>query len=115
MGTIALLTCNFLLATTLLGGQRPLPPVTLPAPSLGPERPHPALPIDQPPVVVHGSRRHSPDLAEMKKQAAELSNLAQSVPPDIDRLGKGELPKDLKQRLKKITKLSRKLSREVSE
>lgn len=115
MEKIVLLTCNFLLAMTLLGGQRPLPPVTLPAPSLGPERPHPALPIDQPPVVVHGSRRHSPNLAQMKKQADELSSLAQSVPPDVDRLGKGELPKDLKERLKKITRLSKKLSREVSE
>ena len=113
MDTVTLWGCNFLLALMLLGGQHP-GTVTIPAPFPPREPSHPGLPIDQPPVVVHGDRQHPPDLARMKKQADELAKLAQSISPDIDKVGKGQLPKDLMVRLKRIDKLSKQLRREVS-
>jgi hypothetical protein len=112
--TLVILCCEFLLAVTLAAGQHPAPSVTIPAPMpAGPN--HPGFPFDQPPTVVHGDRRRAPNLAEMKKQAEELSKLAQSISPDIDMMGKGKLPKDLITRLKRIDKLSKQLKREVSE
>lgn len=115
MRTVTLWGCNLLLALMFLGGQHPLPPATIPAPFPAPEPPHPGLPIDQPPVVVHGGHRHPPDLAKMKKQAEELAKLAQSIPPDIDKVSKGQLSKDLPSRLKRIDKLSKQLRRELSQ
>lgn len=113
MSTITPLACSLLLALMLLGGQHPLPPVTIPAPP-APEQTHPVLPIDEPPVVVRGARRRPPNVQEMKKQAEELANLAASIPNEVDSASKGKLSKDLPRQLKQIDKLSKQLRRELS-
>jgi hypothetical protein len=50
----------------------------------------------------------------VKQQADELAKLAQSIPPDVDKVTKGQLPQDLAARLKQIEKLSKQLRREVA-
>ena len=49
------------------------------------------------------------DMVQFQKDADELAQLAQTIPPDIHNVQKGLLPKDLNERLKKIEKLSKKL------
>lgn len=55
-----------------------------------------------------------PNFLEMQRNAKELSELAQSVPSDIDQTMKGMLPKDLVNRLKRIEKLAKQLRNQVS-
>jgi hypothetical protein len=81
-------------------------------PPQGPDHPH--LQVDQPPTVVHGDRRVVINPAQVKQEADELSKLAQSIPPDVDKAAKGQLPQDLAARLKQIEKLSKQLRREVA-
>jgi hypothetical protein len=112
MSALTLWGCQFVLALALVGGQHPTSGATIPAPFPGPQ-PRSNLPIDQPPVVVHGERRHPPDVRRMKQQAGQLAKLAQSISPDINKAGKGEMPKELMTNLKKIEKLSKQLRREL--
>jgi hypothetical protein len=49
-----------------------------------------------------------------KPKADELVALAQSIPPDIEKVAKGALPKDLDGRLKRIEKLSKQLRKDPS-
>lgn len=49
------------------------------------------------------------DLAELRREALELTALSQSVSADIDALAKGLLAKDLDEKLKRMEKLSKKL------
>jgi hypothetical protein len=68
-------------------------------------------------------RRNSPpttparriDPARVRSQADELAKLASGIPSDIDQLGKGLLPKDLNDKLKKIEKLSKQLRQQLIE
>jgi len=60
---------------------------------------------DNAPLQTHPSV----DLSELKREAEELAKLSQSLPPDIEALSKGLLPKDLNDKLKRIEKLSKKL------
>jgi hypothetical protein len=113
MNTFALWGCNFLLALVLVAPQHAGSSPTIPAPFPAPESPGSNFPIDQPPVVVHGDRRQRVDPKRMKQQSAELAKLAQSVSPDIDKVSKGEMPKDLIKNLKQIEKLSKQLRREL--
>jgi len=55
-----------------------------------------------------------PNFLQMQRNAKELADLARSVPPDIDVIAKGLLPKDLVNRLKKIEKLAKELRSQVS-
>jgi len=55
-----------------------------------------------------------PDPAKLKREADELTKLAASIPPDVDRVSKGVIATDLAARLKRIEKLSRQLRREIS-
>lgn len=48
-------------------------------------------------------------LADLKGEAAQLADLAASIPQGVDHVGKGLLDKDLIQNLKRIEKLSRHL------
>jgi len=110
----ALLLGCFLLAPTLALGQgkSTLPiPQTFPPPE--PDRPH--LQIDQPPTVVHGDRRVVVSPAQTKQEADELAKLAQSIPADVDKVSKGQLPRDLVARLKQIEKLSKQLRRNIAQ
>jgi len=54
------------------------------------------------------------DPAKLHQEAAELAQLAQTVPTDIDQFAQGRLPKDLADKLKHIEKLSKKLRGELT-
>lgn len=112
MKVLALGVCNLLLVAALAGAQHPITGATIPAPLPSPE-PRSDLPIDQPPAVVHGDRRQTLDLRKVKMQAGELTKLAQSISPDIDKVSKGEMPGELMKNLKQIEKLSKQLRREL--
>ena len=49
------------------------------------------------------------DLAQLQREADELSCLAQSIPTDVDAVGKGMLPRDVLDKLKRIEKISKRL------
>lgn len=49
------------------------------------------------------------DLIKLSTQADELSRLAQSIPPDVEQVSRGMLPKDMAGKLRRIEKLSRQL------
>jgi hypothetical protein len=102
-----------LMTVFLYGGQNrtPLVPQTFPPP--GQTSPNPTFPGDQPPTVVHGSHRQAFQAKQAEKQAQEMARLAQSVPPEINKVAQGQLPKDLLSRLKRIEKLSKQLRREM--
>jgi len=53
------------------------------------------------------------DLAKQSREAEELSRLSQSIPSDVANVGKGTLPKDLVQKLKRIEKLAKNLRAEL--
>ena len=53
-------------------------------------------------------------LAHLQQDAQELARLAQLIPPEIQQVEKGVLPKDLDGQLKQIEKLSKQLRREIS-
>jgi hypothetical protein len=72
-------------------------------------RPLPPIPI--PPVPV---AKRTIDVEKLKLKADELAALSQSIPPDIEKVAKGVLPKDLDGRLKRIEKLSKQLRKELS-
>jgi hypothetical protein len=63
-----------------------------------------------PPTVYHLAA----DPAKLKQEADELSRLAQSIPPDVQSVGKGMFPKDLVQKLKQIERLSKHLRGELT-
>ncbi len=72
-------------------------------------RPLPPIPI--PPVPV---AKRTLDLEKLRRKANELATLAQSIPPDIEQVAAGVLPKDLDDKLKRVEKLSKQLRRELS-
>jgi len=49
------------------------------------------------------------DPVQLQRNAKELSDLAQSVPADIDHVNQGLLPKEIIDKLKRIEKLSKHL------
>ena len=57
--------------------------------------------------------RPTADAAQLKREADELAKLAQAVPPQVEKLANGELPRDLIDGLKRIEKLSKKLRRQI--
>jgi hypothetical protein len=63
-----------------------------------------------PPRVYHSTA----DAAKLEQEADELSRLAQSIPPDVQSVGKGMFPKDVVQKLKQIEKLSKHLRGELA-
>ena len=54
------------------------------------------------------------DAAKLEHEADELARLAQSIPPDVQSVGKGMFPKDVIQKLKHIEKLSKHLRGELA-
>ena len=71
------------------------------------------LPIDKPAQTKAPTKRRQVDAAETKRQAEELAKLSQAIPPEIDLVAKGQLPKDLNERLRRIEKLSKQRRREL--
>jgi len=62
----------------------------------------------------HQRAAPSVDPAKLQHDADELSNLAQSIPPDIAKVTQGMLPKDVIEKLKQIEKLSKRLRNELA-
>ena len=58
--------------------------------------------------------RQRVDFLELQREARELSDLAHTVPTDIDNVGRGLLPKDLVEKLKRIERLSKRLRSDIS-
>ena len=58
--------------------------------------------------------RQQINFLELQREARELSDLAHTVPADIDNVGRGLLPKDLVEKLKRIEKLSKRLRNDIS-
>lgn len=54
------------------------------------------------------------NLTEMERESKELSQLAATIPGDVDLLKKGLLPKDVVVKLKRIEKLSKQLRGQVT-
>jgi hypothetical protein len=54
------------------------------------------------------------DALQIQREALELSDLAKSIPLDIEHVNKGLMPKDMVEKLKRIEKLSKHLRREVT-
>lgn len=59
--------------------------------------------------VPQAAKQPPVDMVQFQKDAEELSRLAQTIPPDIEKVKQGLVSKDLNERLKKIEKLSKKL------
>ncbi len=55
------------------------------------------------------------DPVRVKNQADELAKLASGIPSDVGQVGKGLLPKELNDKLKRIEKLSKQLRQELVE
>jgi len=70
------------------------------------ESTHP-LEAPQPPV-------RKIDLAQLQREADELSTLAQSIPADVRSVTQGMLSKDMLEKLRKIEKISKHLRSEIS-
>ena len=66
-----------------------------------------------PPTADRPAAIQKRDQAQVKRDADELAKLAQTVPEDVERAGKGLLSKDLKDKLKRIEKLSKRLRAEL--
>ena len=64
------------------------------------------------PPPIH--QRPSVDFAKVKSDADELVILSQSIHSGVDNVGKGMLPKDLIDQLKRMEKLSKRLRSELT-
>lgn len=53
------------------------------------------------------------DPIELQREARELSDLASSLPADMDHIGQGLMPKDTIDKLKRIEKLSKQLRGQI--
>jgi hypothetical protein len=72
-------------------------------------KPLPDIPPENVPTVQHARI----DAAQLRREAEELATLAQSIPPDVEKLGTGLHPKELEEKLKRIEKLSKRLRRDL--
>jgi len=54
------------------------------------------------------------DVAKLRRDSGELATLAQSIPPDIDKVAQGMLPRDVIGKLKQVEKLSKRLRSELA-
>jgi hypothetical protein len=54
-----------------------------------------------------------PSAAQLRSQADELAKLSASVPPLVEQVTQGHLPKDLNDQLKRIEKLAKHLRGEI--
>ncbi len=107
MRALCLCLSWFILCSLLLGGQADtaIPPGLRKADKL----PNPA---DDAPLLAPQPRAVDP--ARLKREADELAKLAQSIPPQIDRVTSGQLPKELNTQLKRIEKLAKRLRHDLS-
>jgi hypothetical protein len=78
-----------------------------------PKPPEPSMPDDQDPLKRQPSQPKA-DFLEMERESKELSQIASSIPGDVDQLRKGLLPKDVTEKLKRIEKLSKQLRSKIT-
>ena len=78
-----------------------------------PQPPTPSMPGDTDTTPKPQSSRARMNILEMERESKELSQLAGSIPGDVDLLKKGLLPKDVIDKLKKIERLSKHLRSEI--
>ncbi len=81
-----------------------------------PTYPHPPAPA-QPQAPAHTAtqtRKPNIDNLQLEREARELSDLAKSVPLDIEQVKQGLLPKDTVEKLKRIEKLAKHLRGELA-
>jgi hypothetical protein len=97
--TIARLTCILLLVSCGVVAQR------------GHRDP---TPEDRNPSPDRQLTVQKPDPAQLKREADELARLAITLPADVERAGNGILSRDLKGKLKRIEKLSKRLRGELA-
>ena len=71
------------------------------------------LPTDEPEQVEHHENLRQIDTVQVKPQANELGKLAGEIPSAVEQANKGVSSKDLKDRLKQIEMLSKRLCRQV--
>ena len=69
-------------------------------------------PLVEPPAAI---QRRQTDPRRLEQYARELSDLAGSVPADIDQVNHGKLPKELLDKLKRIERLSKHLRGELGQ
>jgi hypothetical protein len=79
-----------------------------------PSPPEPAERTTTTPKPAETPVRQQVDFLELQREARELSDLAHTVPADIDNVGHGLLPKELVEKLKRIEKLSKRLRNDIS-
>jgi hypothetical protein len=65
----------------------------------------------EPPVEM---KRKPPEPALLKQEADELALLSSGIPADVGLVVRGQLPKDLAEKLKRIEKLAKHLRNEIS-
>ena len=58
-----------------------------------------------PPISQHAHL----DMEKLQHNADELARIAQTIPPDVDSIQRGLLPKDMIEKLKQIEKLSKQM------
>ncbi|MGD0900790.1 MAG: hypothetical protein ABR915_23400 [Thermoguttaceae bacterium] len=93
----------------ILGGTPPWTPG--PITQTPPRQPENRFPVDEQRAPQQGKPKF--DAAQLKRDAEELSKLAQAIPPGVEQANKGVISKDLNDRLKRIEKLSKQLRREL--
>lgn len=89
----------------------------LPAASQGrgwPQPPEPAEKTQVTPRQNTAEPRPRLDLVELQREARELSDLATTLPADMEHVSHGLLPKDTIDKLKRIEKLSKHLRGEIN-
>ena len=98
-----LFSALFGLIPDVIGGQgRPIPPGIREADK------QTNKPLDPPPVSTPRL-----DSAKLKEQADELALLSAGVPSDIATVSRGQIPKDLAGKLKRIEKLAKNLRNQL--
>ncbi len=99
-----ILCCTVLLLSGVVIGQRP-EEGNIPKPAL--------IPPEAWETTPQATSKKQLDTEQLKGQANELAKLATAVPADIERVRNGMLPKDLRDRLRRIENLSKQLRREL--
>jgi hypothetical protein len=102
---ILLLLCSFIvLVANPIGQRRPLPP------GLRDGQREINKPLDPPLIGTPG-----PNVPKLKQEADELAQLSAGLPSDLAHVARGQLPKDLADKLKRIEKLAKHLRSELSQ
>jgi hypothetical protein len=74
----------------------------------------PDTPVPNPNSFPSLATKRRVDMTQLRADSQELSKLAATIPEQVNLVGKGELPKDLIDNLRKIEKLSKHLRTEIS-